>query len=293
MKIKRKQNFFLIIILYGFLILNSLTLINFKTSAHYPNTFVCSARLVSHNITIDGRMTGNEWNSIENELLFFDFLDEVYVGRIYFAWDSNFLYLFAKILDGNESSDRALFIFFDEAHNGALDGFEDIRGLFSNNSKLNKHVNESGDQELDVNEANFHACHNFSIETGYQQFEMAIPFSTASENLNITPEFGLVIGINLEYWNGTHYDDYPDSGRRKVVWSDQARYGDLKLARPIIDYDFGPLITYLIVASIIVVILISIITGLKLRQMRKKKIIGKKKHKKNTKKTQKKHNPQK
>lgn len=267
MKIKRKTNFFLIFILTGFLIFNSLTLITFKTSAHYPNEFIYDARLISHNITIDGKMTGNEWNLIGNKLVIFDFLDEVVVGYIYFAWDTNFLYLFAQILDGNESSERAFFIFFDEAHNGTLDYFEDVRGLFSNNTKVNKHINETGHPELDVNEANFHAFHNFSKETGFQQFEMAIPFSNASENLNINPVIGLAIGINLEYWNGTYYDDYPDNGRRKIVWSDQAHYGDLYFIGKLIDYDFEPLIDYLIIASIIVAILLGIITTLKLRKM--------------------------
>jgi len=268
---KRKATliFIITIVITNFLILNLLTLTNIKTRAHYPNTYYCKARFITHNITIDGKMTGDEWNFINKNLLIFDFLDDVYVGNIYFAWDFNFLYLFAQILDEDETNEKGFFIFFDEAHNGTFGYYEDVRGVFSNNTRVNMHINEDKLLQLDFNEPNFQAFYSFNNITGFQQFEMAIPFSNISENLNINPKIGLTIGIDLEYWNGTFYDDYPDNGRRKVVWSNPAYYGDLYFSGMIISYDFSWLINSLTIAITIIIILLGVIIVLKFCKIKK------------------------
>ena len=273
MNAKKKNPSFFIFLFSLFISLTYISLSVPIVKCNYPAGFACYAGNVHHNITIDGMNTNNEWTYIQSNLIIFDFDDNIALGHIQFAWDLEYLYVLAYILDDNETSDRGFFIFFDEANNGTLDNLEDVRGLFSNNTKFNKHINETGNLELDANEASYHAKYNFTPLMNYHWFEFAIPFSDIGNDLNITPSIGKTIGIDLEYWNGTHYDDFPDLGRHTVVWQNQMHYGDLILYGILFYYDFTGLFNNLMIVTIVIVILVSIVVILQIYTMKKKQKI--------------------
>ncbi len=207
---------------------HSITMIELTSSGSTtpPTPSVAVAYNVTSSITANGNLSESAWSvdtpvtkvisGTPNNTATFDVM-----------WDSSYLYVGAKVLDGNLHNDStnpwdddSVEIYVDPGHNHATT-------YDSNDRQFIKGYNDSTIVEKNNNTTG--VLHGWSAITGGYSVELAIPWS----NLGITPSgnmtIGLDIGINDDDNNGARDSQSIWQGTGNN-WTNTSAFGDATLS---------------------------------------------------------------
>jgi hypothetical protein len=215
-------------------------------SAHYPGADI-NCPWTTMPPTIDGVFSPGEWADASATIVEFRYLtDENLTGIFYAKYDPNNLYAALVIADqGDAEVEDEFWLEFDEAHTGTLSIGDAGVATWGNGTCLpfgfrgDSWYNGANWDNDTYDYGDFLAA--ASINGDMHVWELAIPFDLGDmEDLDITPNPGRTIGLNLQYFDNTTawdnlkngnndgYDDWPDEGvEDDTPWRDPSRWASL------------------------------------------------------------------